>query len=112
LIVAEVEVIRQYMFPARIYDFPVESDKPKEKPRPNFNVSRLVDEAVEDGRIAAEERASWGRRFEEEPHLTRRMLLDRAPDQLRASRNYFAAPNAERAYVEHFRANHGEDPIF
>jgi hypothetical protein len=108
---AQIEVVRQYMFPVRRFDFPVESEKRQEGRRPNFKVPRLLDEAITDGRIGRGDRDRWVRTFEETPHLARRMLSEKAPEPLRASRNFFDDPVNERAYRDYFVAAHGEEPI-
>jgi hypothetical protein len=95
----------------RVYDFPVETKKPEEEPRPNFNVPKLVDEAITNGRIAYGERDKWLRAFEEEPYSARRRLAESKPDVLEASRNYFADPAREGAYSAYFRAAFGEEPL-
>jgi hypothetical protein len=58
------------------------------------------------------DRAHWRGAFDKTPHLARRRLAEKAPDGLRASRNFFDDPSNERAYHDHFLARFGEEPTW
>lgn len=55
-----------------------------------FCGERLVDTAINEGRIDASSREAFVRAYEASPDLVVEVLASTQPDTLRASRNYFA----------------------